>query len=364
MAWRNLWRNGMRTALAALGIIIGVIAIAALGITGTALQYSATSELGDLTNQFDVTTGEDAEDNTFSETQVQEIERIAAGATVVPQKSDRLSVTSRTEEMQTSVTALTQASELHSASAGEVPDQLRTGVLLGSSAADELGVEVGDVVTVGEQSYRVRGILAEQVSFRGGGGTVIVPLSAMPDQEYATVTVITADGDAANQTATEIEDYFNEREELVSASTQDQLNTRVSGLFDTLNAALLGVGSISMLVAGVSILNVMLMSTMERRGEIGLLRAVGVRRFEILRMILAEALLLGVVGGAVGATISLAIGYGLNSALFSDPTLVFQWDSFQYVVLGFGFGALSSFLSGIYPAWKAANNPPVEALRG
>jgi putative ABC transport system permease protein len=126
---------------------------------------------------------------------------------------------------------------------------------------------------------------------------------------------------------------------------------------------LLGIGSISLVVASVAILNVMLMSTIERRGEIGVLRAVGVRRREVLRMILAEAALLGVVGGFFGAVVSLGVGLLINDLLFSDPALVFTWNSFRFLVYGFGVGFGASLLSGLYPAWKAANDPPVEALR-
>ena len=81
-------------------------------------------------------------------------------------------------------------------------------------------------------------------------------------------------------------------------------------------------------------------------------------------MIVAEATLLGFIGGAVGAVVSLGIGLGINQLLFGDPTLVFAWNSAKYLVYGFGFGVGASMLSGLYPAWKAANDPPVEALRG
>jgi ABC-type transport system, involved in lipoprotein release, permease component len=131
-----------------------------------------------------------------------------------------------------------------------------------------------------------------------------------------------------------------------------------------LNLALLGIGSISLVVASVAILNVMLMSTIERRGEIGVLRAVGIRRGEVLRMILAEAAFLGLLGGIVGAALSVGTGLVVFQLLAGDRLAVFGWPSIRYVVGGFGFAVVASVLSGLYPAWKAANDPPVEALRG
>lgn len=81
-------------------------------------------------------------------------------------------------------------------------------------------------------------------------------------------------------------------------------------------------------------------------------------------MILGEAVFLGVLGGIVGAVASLAVGTVMFQVLTGDPMLVFEWNSSQYLVYGFGFAVLASVLSGVYPAWKAANDSPVEALRG
>ncbi|MCD2205042.1 FtsX-like permease family protein [Halobacterium sp. KA-6] len=133
---------------------------------------------------------------------------------------------------------------------------------------------------------------------------------------------------------------------------------------NTLELALLGIGSISLFVASVAILNVMLMSTIERRGEIGVLRAVGIRRGEVLRMILTEAAFLGIVGGIVGALGSLAVGFALFSVLTDNAWLVLEWQSSRYLAYGMAFAIGASVLSGLYPAWKAANESPVEALRG
>jgi putative ABC transport system permease protein len=81
-------------------------------------------------------------------------------------------------------------------------------------------------------------------------------------------------------------------------------------------------------------------------------------------MILTEAAFLGVIGGLIGAIVSLGIGLLIFDAVAGDPTLVFGWASLQYLAIGFGFAVVASLLSGLYPAWKAANDHPVEALRG
>lgn len=368
MAWRNLWRNKVRTGLATAGIVIAVVAIAAIGITGTALEFGMIQDLGDLTNQVTVTPGEDNEEGGLTDQQIEEIERVARGATVVSTKTDRQTISTRAGRTTTNVEALTRASALYDAAEGDVPAQLRTGVLVSENLASEYNVNVGGAVTVGENSYRVLGILeASDLPGMGsaeGRNLVVVPESALEEQLYSEVTIIADDGDAASAISSDLEVSFNTREEIIQADTQSDLQDRIGSTFETLNLALIGIGSISLIVASVSILNVMLMSIIERRGEIGVLRAVGIRRMEVMRMILAEALFLGVVGAFLGAILSFGIGIGINSIFFGDPFLILRWASFKYLIYGFGFGVLASLVSGLYPAWKAANDPPVEALRG
>jgi len=364
MAWRNLGRNRARTALAALGIVIGVVAIASLGMAGASIQYSTNQELGGLANQVTITAGEDNPERALTESQVREIRSLVTDADVVPQKTGVTTIDAEGESDRVSVTGVTQASALYDTQVGEVPDQLRSGALVSASVADEFGLELGDPIEYGGQLYRIRGILEAQQGF-GGGASVVLPVSALSEQEYySTVTVVAEDGAAAEVVADRIETQVNGREEILSVTTLASVQESINSLTNTLNLALIGIGSISLVVAAVSILNVMLMSTIERRGEIGVLRAVGIRRGEVLRMILTEAGFLGVIGGVVGAVAALGVGLLLNQVLFNDPTLVFEWASMRYLLFGFVFAVVASLLSGLYPAWKAANERPVETLRG
>jgi len=364
MAWLNLWRNRLRTGLATLGVVIGVVAIAAIGITGTAIQTGATQQLGDLSNTVTVFPGEDNADGRITDSQVNAIERAATGATVVPQRSEALTVSSRSESRRVTVEATARPAALYTASEGTIPSPMRSGVLLSQEMAAELGVELGQTVSVDGRSYRVVAILEPSGGFGPGGVSVVLPLDALDRDGYDQVTVVATDGEDAQRLSDVIPAEVNQREEVVDTFTPADIQQSISGFFATLNAALLGVGSISLVVAGVSILNVMLMSVVERRAEIGVFRAVGIRRREVMRMIVAEAALLGVVGGLVGVVLSIVIGFMVNAQLLGDPMLVFASRNLQFLGLGFGFAVLASTLSGIYPAWKASTANPVEVLRG
>ncbi|MWV40518.1 ABC transporter permease [Natrialba sp. INN-245] len=367
MAWRNLGRSRVRTALATLGIVIGVIAIASLGMAGAALQYQATADLEDLTTEVTVSDGQDSDTDGVTPTQVEEIRAIAGTAEVAPQKSNYTTLEARGgEEAFVSVTAVSEADVLYETADGEPPDRLRSGALIDAETAAQLDLEEGDPVEFDGQLYRILGYVESGSGFGGIGSEIVLPPAALSDQDnYDSVTIVAEDGDHAEQIAASLEDRFNDgTDEELSVTSYAGVQEEIGSFMNTLNLALLGIGSISLVVASVAILNVMLMSTIERRGEIGVLRAVGIRRGEVLRMILAEALLIGVLGGALGALCSLAVGLLIFHVLVGDATAVFAWESSQYLLYGFLFAVVASVLSGLYPAWKAANDRPVEALRG
>ncbi|MEY7848749.1 ABC transporter permease [Natrarchaeobius sp. A-rgal3] len=367
MAWRNLGRSRIRTALATLGIVIGVIAIASLGMAGAALQYQATADLEDLTTEVSISNGQDSDTDGVTPSQVEEIRAIAGTAEVAPQKSNFTTLEARGGgEAFVRVTAVSEADVMYGTPRGEPPDRLRSGALIDTGTAEQLGLEEGDPVEFDGRLYRILGFVDSKQGFGGMGNEIVLPPSALADQNnYDSVTIVAEDGDQAGQIAAALEDRFNDgNDEELSVTNYSDIQEEIGSFMNTLNLALLGIGSISLVVASVAILNVMLMSTIERRGEIGVLRAVGIRRGEVLRMILTEALLIGVLGGALGALCSLAVGLLLFHGLVGDATAVFTWQSSQYLLYGFMFAVVASVLSGLYPAWKAANDRPVEALRG
>jgi putative ABC transport system permease protein len=133
---------------------------------------------------------------------------------------------------------------------------------------------------------------------------------------------------------------------------------RITG---TLTLMLAAIAAISMLVGGVGIMNIMLVSVTERTREIGVRKAVGAKRQDILVQFLIEAVVLSLVGGALGLAAGYGIGVGVASLLPGDwpPAVVPLWA----VVLAFGFSVAVGIFFGIYPAGKASRLDPIEALR-
>ncbi|GGL30362.1 ABC transporter substrate-binding protein [Halarchaeum grantii] len=365
MARRNVARTPVRSALAALGIVIGVLAIASLGVFGTTLQYSVTQNLGDVGNDVTVSPAADTGERYLSDRDVRDIERAVTTETVVPVKQDRGVVTYGRQRTAVALYGIERPGRLFEARDGRIPSPLRSGVLVGSTLADSLDVHAGNSLSVDGKTYRVKAVLESQggITALNPGGGLVVPPSAVDHAGYDQVVVRAESAATANASAQNIRERLNDRQERVSVFEYASLTSQISNVFGVVNTFLIGVGSISLVVAGVSILNVMLMSAVERRQEIGVLRAVGYQKRDVLIIMLAEAVLLGIVGGGVGVLLSMAAGLVINQVVLGDPLFTFSAANLGYFGAAFAFAFVTSLLSGLYPAWKAANRNPVEALR-
>lgn len=365
MARRNLSRNGLRSALAVLGIVIGVLAIASLGMFGATLQTGATTSLGEIGSEVIVSPAFSEGVQELSDRDVVNIERAAGDASVVPVKSRQSVLERGSDRSVVTVYGMDAPGSLYAASGGRVPDQLREGAVVGSAVADRFGIRAGNSITLDGETYRVKAVLVQQDGFSpvNPNNAVIVPPNDFEEDGFSQVVVNAESGEEANATAVAVRESLNRREQRVTVFELGAITDSINQFFGILNAFLIGVGSISLVVAGVSILNVMLMSTIERREEIGVLRAVGVQKLDVVKVILVEAGLLGLVGGVVGAVLSVGAGMVLNQIVLNDPLATFTATNALYVLLAVGFGLVTSVLSGLYPAWKAANERPVDALR-
>lgn len=366
MASRNLRRNKLRSILAALGIVIGVLAIATLGIFGNVLQLAAVESLGGLGNQVIVSPNVDAGGESLSAREITEIERITEGRGVaVPVITDGGVVSSSGSSSFATLYGTDRPGMLFDAESGTVPEQHRQGALIGSDLADALGVRVGGVVEISDIQFRVIGILAptETISPVQPDNAVILPEGAFVATEYDQVVIQADSNEDARAIAAGIDDRLNVREERVDVFELSSVLDQIDEFFDLLGQFLVGLGAVSLVVAGVAIFNVMLMSTTERRGEIGLLRAVGVQKRDILRTLVVEATLLGVLGGFVGVVLSSLAALLLWYVSPIELHIVLHPSNGVYLLVAFVFGVAISLASGLYPAWKAANLEPVEALR-
>ncbi|MFB6219700.1 MAG: ABC transporter permease [Halobacteriaceae archaeon] len=158
-----------------------------------------------------------------------------------------------------------------------------------------------------------------------------------------------------------LEATLNNREQTVRATTTQDNREAFEENLALAQRVLVAIGGLSLFVAVVTIANTMLMAAIEREAEIGVLRAVGYSKLDVVGLLVAEAGMIGLVGVGVGAPLAVVAGAVANTAFTGDP-LAFTATGLGYVGIGVVAGLLTSLLGGLYPAWKAANKHPVEVL--
>jgi putative ABC transport system permease protein len=366
MASRNLRRNRVRTVLAVLGVCIGVLAVAALGIFGNVLALGADDAIGDIGTQVVVSPNNDAGVESLSQADVASIRRAVGEPAVVPLYSDSATVARQGDQTFATVYGVEEPALAYEAAEGRLPERHRQGAILGAGIAEDLGAGAGDTVEIAGSQVRVIAVLVESQTFSpvAPDDAVFLPESAFSADGYAQALVISDSGAEARAAADAIREEVNARQDRVELFELAALVDEIDEFFGLLSTFLLGLGAISLVVAGVSILNVMLMSTVERRQEIGVMRAVGVARRDVLRVLLAEAGLIGAAGAAAGTLLTVLLVAGLVLATPAvDAALVIDPTNGYYLLLALVFGVGVGLVSGAYPAWKAANERPVEALR-
>lgn len=141
-------------------------------------------------------------------------------------------------------------------------------------------------------------------------------------------------------------------------STQDQFKDEAEGITDVIYIIMIVITSVGLLVGGIGVMNIMLVSVTERTREIGVRKAIGAKRSNIILQFLTEAMSLSGVGGIIGVVVGVGLGMILNSSFGFPVTLPIFW-----VVIGFGVSVSVGLISGVYPAIKAAKLDPIESLR-
>ncbi len=362
-----------------------MIAISSLGILGNSLVLSITETISDVGDTIVVTPHAGAAggggpgatggitSNTISEQQVQQIERAVGQNTVIPLSQGGDLITVGDEEGAAVIYAMPveDMPVLLDLADGIYP-RSTSGALAGSALAAEFGLEPGSRVQVGSNAsntLRVVGILEERgIGFDINPDFALIVSHAWysdvyGEEEYDQVIVKVGDVSDIEEVKSAIEDTLNRRETVVDVMDTRMILESLFQTFEQITVFTLAIGSISLVVAGVSILNVMMMSVTERTREIGVMRSIGTRQRDVLKMFLYEALILGIIGSIIGGVMSVGTGYLVNAIVLQRPEFLFVPSSLVYILYGMAFGVATSIVSGIYPAWKASRLNPIQALR-
>jgi putative ABC transport system permease protein len=234
---------------------------------------------------------------------------------------------------------------------------------------------IGQEVLVEGQVFTVIGTLEIQKSTLGTGenpedNIVIVPFSTMRKlhPEFKDFVLFVGADDTKNLplVVDEVRDYMRRARRLASDKEDDFVILTTDTFLDFwkqissgIFIVMLAVGSVALLVGGIGVMNIMLVSVTERTREIGVRKAIGARRINILTQFLLEAVALAGVGGLIGVLLGGGLALGIKLAFPSFPASV----TASLVLLGVSVASMIGIFFGVYPAWKAARLNPVEALR-
>lgn len=416
IAWRGLAANKLRSALTMLGIIIGVAAVIALLSIGKGFERSINRDLESLgTNVLWVSPGKfsifgpNEEAGPVVERKQKPAQPLTMGdvetladpwrvphvAAVAPQYNVNPAAVSRgQQERQTSVMGVTPAYERvrnttpaygRFITQEHILRRSRVAVLGANTASalfERFEYPLGQTIKINGIPFEVIGVLEKKGQAGFGGdedSSVLIPISTAQTRlsnagtfrgDLVVSTIyIQADRrdnmDALSERATralrESHRLSEEYEDDFTIVNQAQLLQFASGIATGLTAFLGSIAGVSLLVGGIGIMNIMLVSVTERTREIGIRKAVGAKRQDILVQFLIEAMVLSLIGGLVG----IGLGYGISSWLPSMMGGALQDTevTLDSILLATGFAAAIGLFFGVYPATYAARLNPIEALR-
>jgi putative ABC transport system permease protein len=397
--WLGLSTHKLRSFLTVLGVVIGVAAVIALmsvgrGTTASILENieSIGSDLitispGSFT--FGGVRGGASQTLTMEDAEAisEQLNNVKA---VAPSYSSNLQVVVAGENTNSSITGTTpqykEVNDLELAAGTFFSEQdYQRGAkvaVIGSNIAETLFLNtdpVGQQMRMGTIIVRVIGVLesSEGIMMMGRtNDTIYIPLTAMQqtvaqsrtpqgNKIVSSIALTVIDEDESEQVVDEITSLLRQRHQLSPGVDDDfritsieEISETISEVSGTLTLLLGAIAAISLLVGGIGVMNIMLVSVLERTREIGIRKALGARERDIWGQFLIEAAFLSFAGGIIGVIIGWLIAYFVNRSGLM-PTVV----GADIVLLAVGVSVGIGLFFGFYPAWNASRLNPIEALR-
>jgi len=397
-ALESLNSNKLRSGLTTLGIVIGVGAVIAMLAVGSGAQETITGSIGGIGSNLLFVSGGNfnveltkVEPLTLDDAEAL-LDQFQAPsiAAVAPVVSDSLTVSAQGESTRTTVYGVTPSYESvrnYAVSEGKfISEDEMLGrssvVLLGPDTAEKLfgrrdGL-VGESVRIEGQPFRVIGVLESKggSSFGSQDDLAMIPLSTAQarlirnsQNQLDMILVQAVDASHVSQASEEVAQILRSRHRTkigkddFTIFSQEDFVDIAQTITGVLTIFLGGIAGISLLVGGIGIMNIMLVSVTERTREIGLRKALGARKKDILIQFLTESSLLSLFGGILGIGLGWLIASIVGSISVASNTPFYPEISLDAVLLATVFSTAVGLFFGLYPANRAANLEPVEALR-
>ncbi|GAB7092907.1 ABC transporter permease [Halolamina litorea] len=403
MSWRAITGHKLRSVLTVLGVVIGVGSVITFVTLGASLQAAIVGDVATSSPDIAVSVGPESGQGgppsgdavpVFTEHDIEQLQGIENVEAVVPTGQVGIAgLQYRDDRIRwPSMTATTAASfEGDDFASGGVFTAGENEVVLNPAAATmfEQNVSAGDEITVefsenDSRTLTVAGVLNASTGFAavaGGGGTPAIyvptdpfytttaesPATGERERAYPQLTIRAVSYEQVDDVEPPARDYLENESDAsqlkpesyeITLTTNDALVEQIQSILSTFTNFITGVAVISLLVGAIGIANMMLVSVTERTREIGIMKAIGATRRDIVQLFLVESVILGVIGSVIGTLVGLAGGYAAATLIDLPIAFAPEWFAIA-VVVGMGVGVLA----GIYPAWDAARTDPIDALR-
>ncbi|MBA2861743.1 ABC transporter permease [Methanococcus maripaludis] len=387
-AGQNIIQKKTQSTLTIIGIVIGILAIVSLISLGYGVQNYIKSEITTVgASVISILPSKDfggpSAGKNFNDRDVSAIENIRGIDEVLPawfgsyliEYSDQKyygSILAINPSIYQKIYSQTWGYELYRGRWIENNDKYSCmiGYTLATNSFDR-EIDIGDKITINDKKYKVIGILEETGNPRDDDAVVLSYDMGSElfeiDDEYNVITVVVKSGENVISIADIIEEELEDSrgDENFSVLTAEQLADSINSIFRVLTIFLVGVSSISLLVGAVGISNTMHMSILERRKEIGILKALGAENNTILSIFVIEAGFLGLFGGIIGSILGILIAKAIEYfAKIAGYGLIRAWISWELIVGVLVFSFVVGVLSGYFPARSGAKLNPVDTLRG
>ncbi|MDD5094763.1 MAG: ABC transporter permease [Dehalococcoidia bacterium] len=405
VALRGILANRLRSFLTILGVILGIASVIALTSVGQGSKQMVLDQIGQMgSNLLTVSPGSSSQGfvrqgaGSATTLTYEDAETIASSPditavkSVAPEASTSAQLVFGGENTRARVYGVTpQYEQVRKKTVAEGQfitqddvDSKSNVCVLGSSIAETLFPDtdpVGQTLKLSSKLFTVVGVLESEGGMMGSDNLVYVPITTVMyrlnpqrtssgDHVISTIYLQAVSSSKNDRAIEQVSAVLRQEHEIMlgdeddfSITSQEEIEATLTETSDTLTSLLTVTAGIALLVAGLGIMNIMLVSVTERTREIGIRKAVGAKRRHILTQFLLEASTISIVGGLIGIGVGIGVSHLLSGSITLSQQTIQTVVTPNSIMLAFGVAVAIGLVSGLYPAMRASKLNPIDALR-